>query len=253
MANFVNPIGKGLTPERVDMGVDYGGSGPLYALGSGTIANVSNSGWPGGGFLTIHLDTGQFIYYAEDIQSLVSVGQKVTAGQHIANATGGSSGIEIGWAAPPGTGETMAAAAGQQSPTGDPGSRSTAYGALMSNLIASLGGPAGKLQGAIAGSVPASFGITAKGNTSGSQQANLTSATGLPGFNFSWPGDIIGFFKDAKVFIDALLWIVNPASWLRIGSFMLGGLLLLFGLYVLMKVGSDEPLFKMPQVVPVPV
>lgn len=255
MATFVNPIGKGLTPERVDMGVDYGGSGPLYALGSGTIVNTTNSGWPGGGFLALHLDTGQYVYYAEDIQALVTSGQKVKAGEHIANATGGSSGIEVGFAAPPGTGETMAASAGQQAHVGDPGNVSTAYGALMSNLIASLGGPAGKLQGAISGSVPASFGISAKGNVTGTQQTgtSLTSATGLPGFNFSWPGDILGFFKDAKVFIDALLWIVNPASWLRIGSFMLGGILLLFGLYVLMKVGSDEPLFKMPTVVPVPV
>ena len=32
---LVNPVGSGLRGERVDMGVDYGGSGPLYALGAG--------------------------------------------------------------------------------------------------------------------------------------------------------------------------------------------------------------------------
>lgn len=78
-----------------------------------------------------------------------------------------------------------------------------------------------------------------------------TTGIGLPGLSF--PTDITGFFHDAKDFVDALLWIVNPASWLRIGSFAIGVLLILFAIYALMKVGSDEPLFKMPQVVPVPV
>lgn len=70
---------------------------------------------------------------------------------------------------------------------------------------------------------------------------------------FSWPGDIVGFFKDAKTFVDALLWIVNPASWLRIGSFMLAGILLLFGVWVLVKVGSGEPIVKAPSSIPIPV
>ena len=87
-----------------------------------------------------------------------------------------------------------------------------------------------------------------------STTAELTSdvsGIGLPGLSF--PTDITGFFHDAKDFVDALLWIVNPASWLRIGSFMVGVVLILFAIYALMKVGSDEPIFKMPQVVPVPV
>jgi hypothetical protein len=144
---FTNPIGKGLTGERIDMGVDYGGSGPLYALGPGTITATANSGWPGGTFICIHLDEGHYVYYAEDITPLVSVGQRVKAGDHIGYATGGGSGIEVGWAAPPGTGATMAASLGQQAKHGDAGSVSTACGKSMSDLIASLGGPAGKLQG----------------------------------------------------------------------------------------------------------
>jgi hypothetical protein len=79
------------------------------------------------------------------------------------------------------------------------------------------------------------------------------SAGGLPGLNFSWPGDILGFFKDAKSFVDALLWIVNPASWLRIGSFFAGMILLGVGLLILIKVGSDEPIIKMPSTIPLPV
>lgn len=65
--------------------------------------------------------------------------------------------------------------------------------------------------------------------------------------------NITGFFGDAKTFIDALLWIVNPASWLRIGSFAIGIILLAIAIYAFVRVGDDQPLFKMPQVVPVPV
>jgi murein DD-endopeptidase MepM/ murein hydrolase activator NlpD len=244
---YANPIGKGLSPERVDMGVDYGGAGPLYALGNGTITNLYNSGWPGGTFLTIHLDSGQYVYYAEDVSPLVQVGQKVSAGQHIANATGGNSGIEIGWAAPPGTGNTMAQVNGQQASHGDPGAVATAFGELMSKLIASLGGPAGKTTGTVSGTVPSSFGIATTG-TSATPDATTTSAIG--GL-FSWPSDITGFFKDAKTFTDALLWIVNPASWLRIGSFGIAIILLIAA--ILLFAHADEKIGSLPMPMPVPV
>jgi murein DD-endopeptidase MepM/ murein hydrolase activator NlpD len=257
---FSNPIGKGLSPERIDQGVDYGGSGPLYAIGSGTIANVSNSGWPGGTFLTIHLDTGQYVYYAEDIQSLVKVGQKVTAGEHIANATGGSSGIEIGFAAPPGTGAAMAAS--QASKTGDPGSVSTAYGQLMSNLIASLGGPAGKLQGKVSGTVPSSYGITAKGATGSVPQTQGSTSAG--GGFLADIASILGAGQASSAstslvgtldnFLKIGGFLVNPASWVRIGAFFLAVILLAFGIYILAHADSEGPLIKLPPVpIPVPV
>lgn len=170
MAGFVNPIGSGLTPERIDMGVDYGGRGNLFALGSGTITSIFNKGWPGGTFIGLHLDSGQFVYYAEDIIPHVRVGDKVQAGTLLGVASGGSSGIEVGWAAPPGTGQTMAAASGQASKgqsQGDPGKYSTGYGVSMSNLIKSLGGPAGKISpGGIQGSVPTISGVPATGASS---------------------------------------------------------------------------------------
>src|SRR5215831_10994669 len=78
------------------MGVDYGGSGPLYALGSGVITSTRNSGWPGGAFIGLHLDSGQYVYYAEDITPHVHVGQRVSAGQLVGTATGGPSGIVSG-------------------------------------------------------------------------------------------------------------------------------------------------------------
>ena len=87
-SGYVNPIGAGLVHERVDQGVDFTGSGSLYALGSGTVVNVDNSGWPGGVFLGIRLDAGQYVYYAEDITAAVGVGQQVRAGQYIGRANG---------------------------------------------------------------------------------------------------------------------------------------------------------------------
>jgi hypothetical protein len=152
-ALFSNPIGPGLTAGRIDMGVDFGGAGPLYALGSGTIVSVYNSGWPGGVFIVIQLDSGQHVYYAEDIAPAVVAGQRVAAGALIGHATGGGDGIEIGWA-DGAAGDTMAMRSAQQSPTGDPGSRSTAYGASMNALLVSLGAPSGQLQGPVYGSAP---------------------------------------------------------------------------------------------------
>ena len=114
--SFSNPIGQGLIAGRIDMGVDFGGAGPLYALGPGTIVSVYNSGWPGGVFLVIQLDSGQYVYYAEDVAAAVVAGQRVAAGELIGHATGGGDGIEIGWA-DGAAGGTMAMRHGQQSPS----------------------------------------------------------------------------------------------------------------------------------------
>ena len=171
VGQYVNPIGTGLKPARIDMGVDYTGKGTLYALGSGVITNVFNSGWPGGKFIGLHLDTGQYVYYAENIIPRVSVGQKVSAGTPIAEAVGTYPYTEIGWAAAPGTGQTMAAKAGQSakgSAAGDPGKYSTGYGVNMSNLIKSLGGPAGILT---SGGVQGDAGTTADTGTGASGSA----------------------------------------------------------------------------------
>lgn len=78
---------------------------------------------------------------------------------------------------------------------------------------------------------------------------NTTNVTGY----FSGLMDSAAFISDADKFITSLLWLVNPASWLRIGSFMFGILLLLFAIYVFARVGSDQPLIPSVQPVPVPV
>lgn len=159
---YVDPIGSGLKPARIDMGVDYTGAGTLYAMGAGTIENVSNSGWPGGKFISLKLDegpyAGKYVYYAENIKPSVSKGQHVSAGTPIGEAVGTYPYIEVGWAAAPGTGQALAAATGQAASSGDPGGVSTAYGVSMSNLIHSLGGPGGVLQtGGVKGNVAAGY------------------------------------------------------------------------------------------------
>lgn len=268
MANWSNPIGAGLSPERIDMGVDYGGTGPLYALGSGTVTNVYNSGWPGGTFLTIHLDdTGDYIYYAEDIEPLVSVGQKVTKGQHVANATGGSSGIEVGWAAAPGTGEALAGASGQaekgESSSGDPGEYSTAYGVAMSNVIAALGGPAGTTNPPVQGTVPSSFlsqlsaavGKTIEGvEAAATLTSDTTSSSGSSGIigdieSLLGLGAATSFATDIGKLISGLMWIVTPGAWLRIGAFFVAIVLLIGAIIIFTK--ADTKLNVTP--VPVPV
>jgi Transglycosylase SLT domain len=122
-----------------------------------------------------------------------------------------------------------------------------AYNAGPGNLAAGQGYASEILS--LAGQSPNVTVSTAGGSTSGSGATTTSATSGL----FSWPSEITGFFTDAKTFVDALLWIVNPASWLRIGSFFIGGILILFAIWIFTKVGSDDPLIKMPSTIPVPV
>lgn len=155
-----NPIGPGLVPGRIDMGVDYTGTGPLYAIGDGTITNIYNSGWPGGTFIGLKLDNGKYVYYAENINPQVRVNQKVKAGDLVGYARGGYPYVEVGWAAPPGTGETMAAKTGQNrlgSSQGDPGKYPTGYGVGFANLLKSLGAKVQAPSGSVQGSAPSGY------------------------------------------------------------------------------------------------
>ncbi len=84
---YRNPLRgvSGLIPERIDEGVDFGGSGPVYALGDAVITNATgnSAGWPGGGWITYQLtdgpDAGLMVYVAEDVTPAVQVGQHVSA------------------------------------------------------------------------------------------------------------------------------------------------------------------------------
>jgi hypothetical protein len=150
--DYVNPFArvKGLVPERIDMGVDYAGTGPVLALGSGTVFNTKGAGWPGGAFVGITLDSGPFAglsyFVAENVKPAVHVGDHVAAGQPIAVMYDGSAGIETGWAAGRGD-QPLAAALGQQNKRGDPGSWTSAAGLSFDRVLVATGTPSGIPQG----------------------------------------------------------------------------------------------------------
>lgn len=145
-SGYANPLRSiaAINPERVDQGVDYSGYGPIYAIGDGVVLSTSNSGWPGGTYITYRLTggpaAGLTVYAAEDIYPSVSIGETVTPDTVIGTLYEGPAGMETGWA-DGGIGSTMAYNAGQFS-----GANSTAFGYNFSQLLASLGAPSGILQ-----------------------------------------------------------------------------------------------------------
>lgn len=153
LKGYANPIGAGMTPWRVDQGVDYNGTGSrkLYALGSGTITlATTGSGWPGGGFVKLHLDSGRYkgryVYYAEQINPVVWHGH-VHAGQLIAKCRPVKWCVEVGWANPS-TDNAMSSVNGQSAAgiaAGDPGAYPTGCGMAFDNLLKSLGAPGGQI------------------------------------------------------------------------------------------------------------
>jgi hypothetical protein len=96
----------GLTPERIDQGVDFGGAGPIYAVGPGTIdvfKNRNDSGWPGGTFVSYALSAGpaagKVIYLAEnlDLDPSLQSGSFVYSGTALGTLVNASPDSESGW------------------------------------------------------------------------------------------------------------------------------------------------------------
>ena len=159
---YVDPLShvSGLTPERIDMGVDYAGAGPVVALGDGTVFNTRGPGWPGGSFIGITLSGGPYAglsyFVAEDVKPAVKVGDHVRAGQEIGVMYSGDAGIETGWAAGHGD-QPLAAALGQQA-HGDPGGWTSAAGLSFDRVLVSTGTPSGIPQGTkVHGKMPAPY------------------------------------------------------------------------------------------------
>jgi hypothetical protein len=92
-----------------------------------------------------------------------------------------------------------------------------------------------------------------QGNVPASNTGTTTTAAsgGLPGFSF--PSEITSFFSDSSAFVEKLMWLAMPSSWVRIGAFLIGIGLLLFAIHALVAAGEGAPIFKAPNVVPVPV
>ena len=152
-AVYRNPLRDiaGLLPERIDMGADFGGTGPIYAIGDGIVTNATGSspGWPGGGWITYQLTDGPakglVVYVAEDVTPTVSVGATVTPDTQIATMYDGGAGIETGWA--------MADGASAESQLPEAGSISgggpfpTLVGVSFDALLQALGVPAAENAG----------------------------------------------------------------------------------------------------------
>ena len=151
----------GLVPERIDDGVDFSGTGPVYPLGDAVVTNAGyNWGWPGGGWITYRLTNGPaaglMVYLAEDVTPTVQRGQRVTPMTVIANMFNGGDGIETGWAQPTGaSAESELAVAGG---IGGYGPFPTMVGANFDELLQMLGVPAAPNAGAVAyGILPAGY------------------------------------------------------------------------------------------------
>ena len=117
-------------------------------LGAGRVIYVgtSGTGWPGAFIeyrLTSGADAGRYVYYAEGVSPLVRVGQTLQPGQSVATMSGG---IEVGWGSGVGT-QPLAQAEGQWGNGSGASNVATAAGRSFSALIASLGGPPGKVEG----------------------------------------------------------------------------------------------------------
>ena len=96
----------GLRAERIDQGVDYGGAGPIYALGPGTIdlyENRNDTGWPGGTFASYKVTAGpaagRVIYLAEniDLDPTLKAGSFVYGGTVVGALVNASPDSESGW------------------------------------------------------------------------------------------------------------------------------------------------------------
>jgi murein DD-endopeptidase MepM/ murein hydrolase activator NlpD len=155
-AGCSNPWAKAsnLSPERIDMGVDYNANAgsPILAICPGVVigAAAGGTGWvsPENTQACVYVKinagtyTGKTYYFCEDIVPTVHTGQTVTAGQEIATFKASSTGLESGWGSGTPYGP-LAASLNQECMNGDPGCWSSAAGVSFNKLIIATGGKGG--------------------------------------------------------------------------------------------------------------
>jgi hypothetical protein len=151
---YTNPLRavRALHRRRIDQGVDYAGSGPILALGSGRVTKATNRdpGWLDGGVVVYRLSrgplAGKYVYVSENITVRVRAGQTVRAGENIAILHDAYPYLETGWAAGKGD-KTLADVDGHRCrPCSDVGDWSTIEGRNFDHLLVMLGAPSGYLQ-----------------------------------------------------------------------------------------------------------
>ena len=159
---YVNPLRAvaNLQSNRIDMGVDYSGSGAILALGRARVVLATDrlagpeSCWgrtcvpPPGDMIVYRLLDGPFagkdVYVVEHITIDVKAGETVGAGRRIAILHQGSPNLEIGWASGHGA-QTLAVARDHQCACTDPGAWSSIEGRDFNSLLVWLGAPSGYL------------------------------------------------------------------------------------------------------------
>jgi len=106
----------------------------------------SDSGWPGGGWITYRLTSGPaqglVVYVAEDVTPDVQVGQTVSSGTVVANMFSGGDGIETGWAMGDGSSQEPESQAPEAGGIGAGGPFPTIVGLNFDELLQALGAPA---------------------------------------------------------------------------------------------------------------
>lgn len=140
-AGYINPFAHAqVNVSRIDQGVDYGGTGPIDAIGPGRVVlrSTTDTGWGNGdGWVSYQLTAGtyagDYVYVAEGITPTVHRDQTIAAGQQIGSFNGHS--IEIGFAL--GQGD-LALAHSVYHEGAD-----TAAGRTMNQLLVTLGAPNG--------------------------------------------------------------------------------------------------------------
>ena len=203
---YVNPLARAkVTPERIDQGVDYAGTGQLLAIARANISAVIPNGWaPFGNYIEYKITEpgeleGAYVYYAEGVTPRVRYGQHVEAGDVIADLIPGwHSGIEIGFAAGDGHAHTYFDYHDGPYSAYDGQNAATRPGIAFSNLIERLGGPPGRIEGPVVGKFPEYMpsGTPSPGVTRSAP--SLTST--LPGVGviatgqFQWPARILSAF-----------------------------------------------------------
>ncbi len=189
---MVFPLQGNFTWGRTDMGVDFGGTARIAAMGDAVIQSTGAPGWPGGGGVVYRLlsgapnvsPTSPYIYNFEHVTPTVHPGQKVKAGQVIGNLLAGFPGLEMGFA----TASSQALAAPHYS-EGDV----TAEGSAMLQLLKGLSH--GKFFGGV--SVPQLKRILLKGpkgpqKTAGQATLDTTLKRAQTYLNKSAPADSFG-------------------------------------------------------------
>jgi len=152
---YANPLkDANVTAERIDMGVDYAGTGHFSAIAKGVVTEATNytTGWTSahpGGYVEYRITQegplhGVHVYHSEGVSTRHKVGDELHAGDWVCRLRPGwPTGTESGFAAGNGGEATWAAVYGGGYSEG----QLTRAGLAFSRLVQHLGGPGGLVEG----------------------------------------------------------------------------------------------------------